>query len=170
MNARKATIIMLLTVLALGPAVSRVAVANTVGKAASDFTLETHDGKKLTLSKLKGKSGAVLVFFATWCPACMAEVPQVKKLVESARKEKVIVYGVNIQQSKRIVGKFVKDKKINYRILLDSDAKVTKSYGVTGIPTIIGIDGDGIVRYRAHGLPKDHAAFVKQLTKTLKLP
>lgn len=168
MNARKAIVLILLAVLALGAAVSRVAAANTVGKAASDFTLETHDGKKLTLSKLKGKSGVVLVFFATWCPSCMAEVPQVKKLVESSRKEKVLVYGVNIQQSKRIVEKFVKDRKINYRILLDSDAKVAKSYGVTGIPTVIGIDADGIVRYRAHSVPRDHAAFIKQLTKTLK--
>ena len=142
--------------------------ANTVGKPASDFTLKTHDGKSLTLSKLKGKRGAVLVFFATWCPSCMAEVPQVKKLVEATRDKKVLVYGVNFRQSQRIVAKFVRDKAVNYRILLDSDGKVTKAYGVSGIPTVLGIDAAGIVRYRAHAIPKDHDAFTKLLTKPLE--
>ena len=142
--------------------------ANTVGKPADDFTLKTHDGKSLTLSKLKGKRGVVLVFFATWCPSCMAEVPRIKKFVEAARDKKVLVYGVNFRQSERIVAKFVSDRKVNYRILLDSDGKVTKGYGVRGIPTILGIDADGIVRYRDHAIPKDHDAFIKLLTAPLE--
>ena len=146
-----------------------VAEANTVGKAASDFTLKTHDDKSLTLSKLKGERGAVLVFFATWCPSCMAEVPQVKSLAAASRGKGVLVYGVNIRQNKRIIDRFIKDKSINYRILLDTDAKVAGTYGVRGIPTIIGIDTDGIVRYRGHSVPKDYETFIKLLTKPLKV-
>jgi len=141
--------------------------ANTVGQPAPDFTLQTHDGKSLTLSSLEGKRGVVLVFFATWCPACMAEVPQVKRFVEESRERNVLVYGVNIEQSQRIVDKFVQDHAINYRVLLDADGAVAKTYAVTGIPTIVGIDADGIVRFRDHALPKDKDAFVAELTKPL---
>jgi len=163
----KKTGIMLLAVAAVLLIVP-IAEANTVGKAASNFTLKTHDGKSLTLSNLKGKRGAVLVFFATWCPPCMAEVPEVKQLAAASRKKGVLVFGVNIRQNKRIIERFVKDKAINYRILLDSDAKVARAYGVRGIPTLIGIDTDGIVQYRAHSVPRDHEAFFKLLTKPLK--
>ena len=165
MRAKRTTVLL---VAALLLAASPAAQANTIGKPASDFTLKTHDGKSLTLSKLKGKRGAVLVFFATWCPPCMAEVPQVKKFVNAARGKNVLVYGVNIRQPERVVLKFVRDRTVNYRILLDRDAKVARAYGIRGIPTILGIDADGIVRHRAHAIPKDHDAFIRLLTKPLE--
>lgn len=141
---------------------------SSVGEVATDFTLQTHDGKELTLSSLKGKRGVVLVFFATWCPPCMAEVPHVKQFVESTRDRNVLVYGVNLQQPKRVVESFVRDREVNYRILLDSDGKVAKAYGVKGIPTIIGIDANGEVQYRAHALPSDAEALIKALTAPLE--
>lgn len=166
MNIKRIAVTLMATLLLLIP-LATVAQGNTVGKAATDFTLKTHDGKKLTLSKLKGKRGVVLVFFATWCPPCMAEVPHVKKFVNLSKDKNILVYGVNIQQSQRIIDKFVKDHKVNYRVLLDSDAKVAKAYKVTGIPTVIGIDAQGIVRYRAHGLTRKSKDFIKMLTSGL---
>ena len=91
-----------------------------------------------------------------------------KGLAAASREKGVLVYGVNIRQNKRIIERFVKDKSINYRILLDSDGKVAGTYGVRGIPTIIGIDTDGIVRYRGHSVPEDYEAFIKLLTRPLK--
>ncbi len=139
----------------------------SVGKQAPDFTLKTHDGKELTLSKLEGKRGTVLVFFATWCSACMAEVPRVKQFVEESRDDNVLVYGVNLEQPLRVVKKFVKDRDVNYRILLDADGSVAQGYEVRGIPTIVGIDANGVVRYRQHHLPKDTKGLIADLTKPL---
>lgn len=139
-----------------------------VGTKAPDFTLQTHDGKSLTLSKLEGKRGAVLVFFATWCPACMAEVPEVIKLTNSLRDKNVLVYGVNLRQSQRIVDRFVEDRGVNYRILLDSDGTVGNDYGIVGIPTVVAIDGNGIIRYFDHGIPADHDALAKQLNEGIQ--
>jgi cytochrome c biogenesis protein CcmG/thiol:disulfide interchange protein DsbE len=138
-----------------------------VGEKALDFTLQTHDGKSLTLSKLQGKRGAVLVFFATWCPYCMAEVPEIKRFVEATRDKNVLVYGVNLQQDRRTVEKFIESDAINYRILLDTDSAVARKYGVTGIPHVIGIDAAGVVRHRSHALPEDKEAFIKTLTAPL---
>jgi len=137
------------------------------GQKAPDFTLPTHDGKSLTLSKLEGKRGVVLDFFATWCPPCIRGVPHMKSFVEATRDKNVLVYGINIKQSREIVERFVKTRRINYRILLDSDAAVAKKYGVVGIPFIVGIDAAGVIRYAGHSLPKDRDAFVKTLTASL---
>ncbi len=130
---------------------------------APDFTLKTHDGKSLTLSKLRGKRGALLVFFATWCPHCMTEVPHIKEFVKKSKDAGVLVFGVNIKQPKRVVDKFVKDKDVNYRILLDDEGKVAKAFNVSGIPAIFGIDASGAIRFSGHQLPKDEAALIKSL-------
>lgn len=130
---------------------------------APDFTLKTHDGKSLTLSKLRGKRGALLVFFATWCPHCMTEVPHIKEFVKKSKDAGVLVFGVNIKQPKRVVDKFVKDKDVNYRILLDDEGKVAKAFNVSGIPAIFGIDASGAIRFSGHQLPKDENALIKAL-------
>ncbi|MHC4871008.1 MAG: redoxin domain-containing protein [Planctomycetota bacterium] len=135
-----------------------------VGIDAPDFTLKTHDSKSLTLSKLEGKRGAVLVFFATWCPGCMAEVPHVKELVKESRKKNILVYGVNVQQPLRVVEKFVKQYDVNYRVLLDPGT-VAEKYGVRGIPYIVGINGKGKIIYAGHDLPEDSGKFIKDLNE-----
>jgi len=134
---------------------------------ARDFTLKTHDGKSLTLSKLRGKRGVVLVFFATWCPHCMTEIPHIKRFVENSKDQKVLVYGVNIKQPDHVVDKFVKSKAVNYRILLDKEGKVSIAYGITGIPAVIGIDGNGVIKYKGHQIPEDEEAFIKLLNAPL---
>ncbi|MCX7048971.1 MAG: redoxin domain-containing protein [Candidatus Sumerlaeota bacterium] len=140
-----------------------------VGQEATDFKLSTPDGKSLNLSDAKGKRGVVLVFFATWCPPCMREVPAVKKFVEETKDKGVVVYGVNCAEDKAKVEKFIKDKQVNYPILLDGDGKVGDIYKVEAIPTIIGIDGAGVIRQRDHALPDDTKAFVETLTKSADL-
>ena len=168
----KRPIRMLLIFVCVGLAFGLIAAAKPkpleVGDPAPDFTLKTHDDKTLTLSRLKGKRGVVLDFGATWCPYCMEEVPHIKKFVEKTRDKDVLVYMVNYMQSKRVVEKLVKDKALNYRVLLDSDGAVTELYGVQGFPTAIGIDADGIVRYISHKMPRDEKELVRVLTAPLK--
>jgi len=130
---------------------------------APEFRLQTHDGKTLELSALRGKSGAVLVFFATWCPGCMEEVPHIKRFADLARERGVLVYGVNLKQTQDVIDAFVREYAVNYRILLDRDATVTRDYAVTGIPLIVGIDAEGLIRYRDHALPADEEALLRSL-------
>jgi peroxiredoxin/rhodanese-related sulfurtransferase len=141
------------------------AVAIPVGEEAPDFTLETHDGKSLTLSRLEGKRGAVLVFFATWCPPCMAEVPHVKAFVEEVRDEPVLVYAINSSEPLSTVKRFVEAREINYRVLMDKGGRVARTYSVYAIPAIVGIDGEGVVRYVGHGIPRNTEEFVELLSR-----
>lgn len=157
-------------ILALLVSMAAPALAEAPGKgdSAPVFSLETHDGKTLNLEKLRGKKGALLVFFATWCPACMAEVPAIKQFVQAYKDADILVYGVNVRQTREVVQKFVKDKGVNYRILLDSDGKVARDYGVRGIPYIVAIDANGKIQYTGHHLPKDQKTLVAQMTKGIE--
>lgn len=159
--------VLLVLVLLLGPVAAAAQGGPALGAPAPDITLPTHDGKSLTLSKLEGKRGAVLVFFATWCPACMAEVPQVKRFVEASRDKGVLVYGVNIKQSAAVVKRFVADKKVNYRILLDQDGAAARKYNVRGIPLVVGVDGAGVIRYVEHGIPESPEGLIAALNRPL---
>ncbi len=142
-----------------------------LGAAAPELVLEDLGGKTFKLSELKGKKGVVLVFFATWCPYCVREVPQLIGFQKEYVDEKLALYGVNIKQSKKLVERFATRHGINYPILLDIRAKAALDYGVRGIPLIVGIDGNGVIRYREHGLPHDKRALERlrdRLTQGVK--
>ena len=134
------------------------------GPMAPDFTLTADNGQNVTLSRFRGKSGIVLVFFATWCPSCIEEVPQIKQFASRGAGENVEVFGINVQQSKRIVDRFIRAHEVNYRILLDTEARVARAYGATGMPTVIGIDAAGVIRHFGHSLPPDTKTFIATLT------
>ncbi len=61
--------------------------------------------------------------------------------------------GINIQESQRKVGSFVKKNDINYSVVLDSEADVAILYGVSGIPLNIVLNKDGVIEYRENEMP-----------------
>ncbi len=99
-------------------------IAQRVGNEAVGFSLYMPDGEIFTLSEQKGKRGVVLVFFATWCAPCMAEVSQIKVLAERAKAHDVLVVGVNQAQPVEVVRRFIGEYGVNYPVLLDLRAKV----------------------------------------------
>jgi len=158
-----AALVVAVSVCLAAPAVRAV----EVGDEAPDFTLQTHDGKELTLSRLEGKRGVVLMFFTTRCPACMATVPRMKRFVRETRGGNVLVYGVNLGESEEVVKRFARDYGVNYRVLLDSEGAAQHAYGVRRLPGIFGIDAAGVIQHKGHRLPRNTYTFVKKLTAPL---
>ncbi len=126
---------------------------------APDFALKDMGGKAVKLSDYKGK--VVLVnFWATWCPPCKAEMPDLVKVYELYKKKGFVVLGISLDdEPTKAVPEFLTDfrkdtgVKVTYPILV-GDEHIADSYGgIRGIPTTFLIDRKGIVRKKYVGPP-----------------
>ncbi len=114
---------------------------------APAFTLETVDGKKVSLSDFKGK-GVIINFWATWCPPCRQEIPDMIEL-QKAYSGKFTFIGIAVNDKPENVAAYVKAKGINYPVAM-GDEKVVIDYGkfleggqLRGIPTSFVINPKG---------------------------
>jgi thiol-disulfide isomerase/thioredoxin len=138
--------------------------SSKIGKPAPDFTLTLLDGpgktKTVTRAELAGKV-VVIDFWATWCKPCLMELPEIQKLVESYAdtKKEVLVVALSqdeepsdVTQLRTLVEKTLADKKINLttnpvgRIGLDPSKSVGTAFELEDYPTLVILDGKGIVQ------------------------
>jgi peroxiredoxin len=127
-----------------------------VGNRAPDFQLMKIDGSQVSLADLRGKP-AVIVFWSAWCSSCKEEAPRINALAAEYERKGVRVLGIDIRDSAARTERGVRDFGIRYDVALDPDASVAYAYRVTGTPTIVFLDREGVVRYFANELPDDYA-------------
>ncbi|SFX27366.1 Peroxiredoxin [Thermoactinomyces sp. DSM 45891] len=114
------------------------------GDVAPNFTLTTLDGKKMSLSDLKGK-GVMLNFWGTWCEPCKAEMPAMKQVYKKYQDKGFEIVAVNVGESDVAVHSFMKSYDLDFPVWLDPDKDVTRLYRVGPIPSTFFIDDKGIV-------------------------
>ncbi len=122
-----------------------------VGYLAPDFTLRDLEGKEVTLSEYRGKT-VFINFWATWCPPCRAEMPEIKKLHE--QMPDLVILGVNMghtEASPQDVARFMKRYGYTWRVPFDADGRVSERYSVLSIPTSFFIGPDGVIRSKFIG-------------------
>jgi thiol-disulfide isomerase/thioredoxin len=110
---------------------------------APDFTLPLLDGGSVTLSDFRGKT-VIVDFWATWCPPCVFQVPELNRL-HSAHREAgdVVVIGVAVDvDGAEAVGPWVAEQKVGYRIAL-GDEDLAVRFGAVGFPTLVVVTPDG---------------------------
>jgi peroxiredoxin len=129
-----------------------------------DFTLKTIDGEEVSLKDYRGEKIVHLVFWATWCPHCLMEMPKVSKLYQELQKKpyEVLAVDVGINESIKRIRKIQKKYKIPSKILLDEKGVVTKLFKIIGVPCHIIIGKDGTVLDRVNELPKDALAYMQK--------
>lgn len=126
-----------------------------VGDRAPDFTLTSVNGEKASLSQYKG-SVVVLGLFHI-CDPCMNQATQMQKLLNEGQT-KAVFLGVNTAgDTKDDVLSYLNQfkTKITFPYLLDPAQDVNKKYYQRLMPTVLIIDGDGIIRFRGSSTPKD---------------
>ncbi|HTV72932.1 MAG TPA: redoxin family protein [Candidatus Acidoferrales bacterium] len=147
------TIVVVLIVLCVAgvPAGSRAQTlaltGPTVGRTAPAFSLTTLTGTHVTLSAYAGKT-LVINVWATWCPPCREETPD---LVASYRKlhgAAVAFLGVDSTEEAPIVRAFVAAKGVPYAEAIDVDKGFERAYDIQYFPTTLVIDAHGILRAR----------------------
>jgi peroxiredoxin len=120
------------------------------GNRARDFTLETVDGEKISLQDYVGK--AVLInFWATWCPPCRAEIPDIQATYEARQGDGFVVLGVNVEESRATVEQFMGDIEMTYPVLLDERGQVLRMYRINGLPMSVLVDQEGVIQARHVG-------------------
>ncbi|MDO8735038.1 MAG: TlpA disulfide reductase family protein [Elusimicrobiota bacterium] len=125
-----------------------------VGNKSIDFSLQVLSSTEtFKLSNYEGKNPVLVNFFATWCPYCVQEIPELNELQKKYTQKGLIIVSVNIQEKEEKIANFVKRKKILYKILLDTNGEVAKKFIVLGIPTNILIDSKGVIVFRGNNLP-----------------
>jgi peroxiredoxin len=125
---------------AFASAMARLA-ADDEKRQKADFTLTDLHGKSWTLSSLRGK--VVLVnFWATWCPPCRKEMPDLEVLCHRFKKDGLVVLSLSDETDAK-VRPFIEEHKYSYPILLDPGRKVGDMFVVDGIPKSFVFDRDG---------------------------
>ena len=121
------------------------AVGINVGEIAPDFTLLDLDGNEVGLSEFRGE--VVFVnFWATWCPPCRAEMPDIESLYQEYKDKGVVVIGIDIGESEATVRQFVQQGGYSWTFVLDSTGAVAANYNIRAIPTSFFIDREGVIQ------------------------
>ncbi|MBM3118516.1 MAG: redoxin domain-containing protein [Chloroflexi bacterium] len=124
---------------------SRLAMSPLIGKPAPGFTLNSLDGRTITLSDYRGK-WVMLDFWIWTCSACRAKLPLIQEVYTRIPKGKLAILGIHYLGRESIIRTYVKGENLAFPVLLDSESVVCDLYNVHAFPTIFLIDGDGIIR------------------------
>lgn len=118
---------------------------------APDFTLKLLDGSEFTLADHRGQV-VVLDFWATWCGPCVRALPHMRTLAEEFADEDVVIVGISRDRAgqERQVQRVLEQHEITYPNGIDVD-DIGPRYGVRGIPNVVLIDREGVIRSRKVG-------------------
>jgi peroxiredoxin len=110
-------------------------------RASADFALKDLQGKEWKLSGLRGN--VVLVnFWATWCPPCRKEMPDLGRLYARFAAKGFVVLAISDEETGK-VAKFAQEQNVRYPILLDQNRKVNELFAIEGIPKSFVYDRNG---------------------------
>jgi len=144
--------------------------SNSIGDSKSkkypEFSLKNLEGRQVRLSDYRGK--VVLInFWATWCPPCLAEIPELVKLKKEKAADKFEILGIVLSSRENNVKKIVSKAKINYPILWGTNRVVEEFGDIPVIPRTFLLDKDGKIVEDFSGM-RSYNFFKKLLDKYLK--
>ncbi len=125
------------------------------GSESASMEVEDFSQAGFNLAEYKGKA-LLLNFWATWCPPCRAEIPHLASLYNDYKDRGFEIVGISLGEEPSHVQDFLKDKGVNYRILVDrkgNSPQLLVREVVRGIPTSYLIDQDGKVFKKYVGYP-----------------
>lgn len=119
-----------------------------VGSVAPDFTLKTPEGGSFQLSSLKGKT-VVIDFWASWCPDCRKDAPELVRLYDEYHPKGIEFVGVSMDTDVEAWQKAIRQYGIWYpqasELRKFKETDIAKAYGVKWIPSLVVVGADGRV-------------------------
>ncbi len=146
--------------------VASTAAALEAGGTPPPIDLPDQHGKKVDLSELKGKV-VVVDFWASWCAPCRQEMPVLEGLHKKYADRGLVVVGINIDNSKKKMDKFLQGSPVTFRIVHDPKITVAQRYEPSTMPTSYFIGRDGNLRHVHEGFRKKDAEEIEARIKSL---
>ncbi|MGB6488049.1 MAG: TlpA disulfide reductase family protein [Steroidobacteraceae bacterium] len=130
---------------------------------APGFTLQSVDGKTVTLGQFKGDV-VMINFWASWCGPCRQEMPLLDDIYKQYKDMGFVLLGVNVEPDASNANGWLKKTPVSYPILYDPKSAVSQLYQVQAMPTTVIIDRQGVVRYVHNGyLPGDENLYMNSI-------
>jgi peroxiredoxin len=111
---------------------------------APDFELMDLDGNMVKLSDLKCKN-LIINFWATWCPYCIQEMPDLQKLHDKYKDDNFTVIAINVREKGSKAKEYLEENNIEIPVLLDIEGTASSVYGANSIPLSVAVNKDGII-------------------------
>lgn len=118
--------------------------ATLVGNPAPSFAVKTPSGAPSSLESYRG-SVVVMNLWASWCPPCRAEMPDLERAYLAKRAQGVVVLGIDQGESPAVAKAFARSLGITYPILVDEQQQYGRVYRALGLPTTVIVDKQGDV-------------------------
>ncbi len=118
-------------------------------RRAPEFNLIGLKGHRVSLSEMRGKV-VFIDFWASWCPPCKKEFPELNKLTKEYKSSQFVTLAVSEDKRRTNVKDFLSeyfDMPANLIVLLDSKSDAIRKYSVGAMPTSFIIDTNGVIRY-----------------------
>ena len=115
-----------------------------IGELAPDFTVGDKEGTEIKLSDLRGNL-VFLNFWATWCPPCVHEMPELELMNRAFKDRKFQMVAISVDEDWEKVSNFYKDHNLSLPAYLDAGQKVSSKYNVFKFPETFIIDRNGYV-------------------------
>ena len=96
----------------------------------------------------------MLVFWASWCGPCRQEAPDVARVYKNYGQQ-INLVGINAGENKGTAQRAAKQMGITWPVVMDTNGALQSLFKVTGIPLILILDENGVVRHRNNGVPSD---------------
>ncbi|MEE8456440.1 MAG: TlpA disulfide reductase family protein [Acidimicrobiia bacterium] len=115
----------------------------SAGASAPSVEMVGFGGETIALADYAG-TPVVLNFWASWCPFCVAEMPDFED-VSKAHADEVVFVGVNLQDDAGAADSLAIETGVTYQLARDPQGVVYNAFGGIGMPTTVFIDADGVV-------------------------
>jgi peroxiredoxin len=139
-------------------------------KAAPEFSLKDANGQTVRLADYKGKV-VLLDFWATWCGPCKIEIPWFMEFETQFKDQGFAVLGVSMDEDGwAAIKPYVRDRKMNYRVLLGDDKVGTSYGGLDALPTTLLIDREGNIASVHEGVAMGKEEFKNAIVQLLGSP
>lgn len=136
-----------------------------IGSALPNLALRNLQGRRYWLHSERGHV-LVVNLWASWCPPCRAEMPDLERVATDTVRRNVRVIGIDEGESAAVAGAFAHSLGITYRIVIDPTQRYGRAFGAFGLPTTVIVDTRGAI-VRAFDGPLTYAQVERALAPEL---